>query len=306
MTRTVGMRFDGVRTLRVRSVALLSVAVFLFGMQGAASLLAETKAPARITGKNGHVFIIVPEGSYEIGAKGHERNPLRTVTLKSYAIAEAETTNAQFAAFVEATGYVTDAEKRGSGKVAVEGMPDWAWDQIPGAHWRKPFGDRGKSWDELKDHPVTQISGTDAAAYCAWLGGRLPTLPEWEVAARAGKTTRYPWGNKYDMKLANTWNGESHLKDTKEDGHLYTAPVKSFPPNAWGLYDVIGNVFEYCTGLPAGARPGEEKRLVAGRGGSWWCSSNTCSFFNLVDIGQMDRHGSLANQGFRVVVDVTK
>lgn len=273
---------------------------------GSAMLCGETLAPTRLSGKNGHVFIIVPAGSYEVGAKGHERNPLRTVTLKSYAIAETETTNAQFAAFVEATGYVTDAEKRDSGKVAVEGMPDWAWEQIPGAHWRRPFGDKGKSWQELKDHPVTQISGADAAAYCQWLGARLPTLPEWEVAARAGKTTRYPWGNKYYVKLANTWNGESHMKDTKEDGHLYTAPVKSFPPNAWGLYDVIGNVFEYCTGLPAGARPGEEKRLVAGRGGSWWCSSNTCSFFNLVDIGQMDRHGSLANQGMRVVVAVGK
>lgn len=266
-----------------------------------ASTLSCADAPPRVEGPNGHFFIQVPAGTYEVGAKGHERNPLRTLKVQAYAIAETETTNAQFAKFVEATGYVTDAEKRGTGKVAFEGMPDWAWEQEEGAHWRRPFGSRGKSWDELKDHPVTQISGADAEAYCKWLGVRLPTLPEWEVAARAGKTTRYPWGNKYEVKLANTWNGASHMKDTKEDGHLYTAPVKSFPPNPWGLYDVIGNVFEYCSGLPIGGKAGDEKRYIAGRGGSWWCSANTCSFFNLVDIGQMDRHGSLANQGFRVV-----
>jgi formylglycine-generating enzyme required for sulfatase activity len=253
------------RIPRMQSAARLAVHVLISLLSClllASTLLAEP--PARITGKNGHVFIVVPAGSYEVGAKGHERNPLRTVTLKSYAIAEAETTNAQFAAFVEATGYVTDAEKRGTGKVALEGMPDWAWDQIPGAHWRRPFGDKGKSWGELKDHPVTQISGADAAAYCAWLGGRLPTLPEWEIAARAGKTTRYPWGNKYDAKLANTWNGESHFKDTREDGHLYTSPVKSFPPahglartSAWSP-DVVA---------PGGAPP------TRAASSTWWISA---------------------------------
>jgi formylglycine-generating enzyme required for sulfatase activity len=259
----------------------------------------------RAEGKNGHVFILVPAGSYQVGGAGSERKPLRTVKLESYAIAEAETTNAQFAKFIEATKYVTDAEKRGFGKVAVEGMPDWAWNESPGANWRRPFGAQGKSWEELRDHPVTQISGADAEAYCRWLGARLPVLAEWEVAARAGSTTRFPWGKAYDPKKANIWNGASHMKDTREDGFLYTAPVKSFPPNAWGLYDVIGNVFEYCSGLPIGARQGDEKRFIAGRGGSWWCSKNTCSFFNLVDIGQMDRRGSLANQGFRIVLDAS-
>ncbi len=261
------------------------------------------QAPPKVQGPNGHVLILVPAGEREVGARGHERNPLRTVKLAGFAIAETETTNAQFARFVEATGYVTDAERRGTGKVAFEGMPDWAWEQVPGATWRRPFGGRGKSWEELKDHPVTQISGADAEAYCKWLGGRLPTLAEWETAARAGKSTRYPWGNRYEPAHANTWDGAGHEKNTREDGHLYTAPVKSYPPNDWGLYDVIGNVFEYCSGLPVGARPGDEKRLVAGRGGSWWCSPGTCGFFNLVDIGQMDRHGSLANQGFRVAMD---
>ena len=84
--------------------------------------------------------------------------------------------------------------------------------------------------------------------------------------------------------------------------------VRSYPPNAWGLYDVIGNVFEYCSDLPAAYREPREQaeRIISGRGGSWWCSANTCHFFNLADIGRMDRHGSLANQGFRVAFDVKR
>ena len=90
------------------------------------------------------------------------------------------------------------------------------------------------------------------------------------------------------------------------DGWEFTAPVRSFAPNAWGLYDVIGNVFEYCSDLTRDAQPGEEAHMIAGRGGSWWCSFGTCHFFNLVDIGRMDRHGSLSNQGFRVAMDPKK
>lgn len=267
---------------------------------------AETPAspPAIVAGKNAHRFILIPAGDHALGGQKSppRRNPPRHVHLAAFAIAEAETTNAQFAAFVAATGYVTDAERTGFGKVAVEGMDEWAWDQVKGAHWRRPMGGRGPGWEDLRDHPVTQISGADAEAYCRWLGGgaRLPTWEEWEAAARAGTGTLYPWGQKFDPTKANIWNGRTHLKNTREDGFLYTAPVKSFPPNAWGLYDVIGNVFEYCAGLPPDAEPGDEDRLVAGRGGSWWCSADTCSSYNLVDIGRMDRHGSLSNQGFRV------
>ena len=265
-----------------------------------------SEAPPKVDGPNSHRLVIVPAGEYSVGAKGAPVNPLRKVKLASFAICKAETTNAQFARFVESTGYVSDAEKRGFGKISLEGMPDWAWREIRGAHWRKPFGEEGKSWTELRDHPVTQISGADAEAYCQWLGARLPTLEEWEVAARAGAKTKYPWGDKFDAKRANIWNGDSHLKNTHDDGFVYTAPVKSFPPNGWGLHDVIGNVFEYCSGLPRDAKPGDEKRVIAGRGGSWWCSLNTCHFYNLVDIGRMDRNGSLANQGFRVVIDPAK
>lgn len=155
----------------------------------------------------------------------------------------------------------------------------------------------------LANHPVTQISGADAAAYCKWIGGRLPTTDEWEVAARAGSLTRWPWGDNFDIHRANTWNGGDHRRNTREDGWVYTSPVRSFAPNSWGLYDVIGNVFEYCTASSLQFSGQKSHRLIFGRGGSWWCSAGTCNYFNLEDIGSMDRHGSLGNQGFRVVFE---
>jgi sulfatase modifying factor 1 len=254
---------------------------------------------------NGHVLIRVSGGLYSVGEKGDRFNPARRVRLAAYFIADAETSNAQFAEFVRATGYVTDAERRGFGMVFEEGMRDWQWIPVNGAHWRKPMGPDGPKAEDLPEHPVTQISGADAAAYCRWLGARLPTLVEWEVAARAGATTRWPWGDEFITGRANIWNGENHEKETPGDGYTYTAPVRSYPPNAWGLYDVIGNVFEYCADLPA-VLHGRESKLVSARGGSWWCSANTCCSYNLIDIGRMERHGSLSNQGFRVAFDIPK
>lgn len=260
--------------------------------------------PAVIEGENGHRWVVVPAGEYRVGAKGKDVNPPRVVKLRSFRIADAETTNAQFAAFVKATGFVTDAEKRGHGKTFHEGLGEWVWKDTPGASWRAPFGPKGPKAEDLPEHPATQLSGNDAVAYCKWIGGRLPMLDEWEVAARAGAETLYPWGEAYDRKRANIWNGKTHRAETKDDGYVYTAPVRSYPANAWGLYDVVGNVFEYCADLPPAYREPKEQaaRIIAGRGGSWWCSAGTCSFYNLADIGRMDRRRSLANQGFRVAI----
>lgn len=253
-------------------------------------------------GKNGHVLIAVPEQDTQVGEKGFSNNPLRNIHVKKFFISETETTVAQFAKFVTATKYITDAEKEKFGRVAQEGMADWAWTSVAHAYWKFPHG-----LDEAAaqvDHPVTQISGADARAYCQWIGGRLPSYDEWEVAASAGASTRYPWGKDFAPSKANIWNGKSHRKNTREDGFLFTSPVKSFPPNAWGLYDVIGNVFEYCEGIPKTLTTNRKaNEIIAGRGGSWWCSSSTCSYYNLRDIGTMNLHGSIANQGFRVVFD---
>ena len=252
---------------------------------------------------NGHVLIAVPAGEYWVGAAGDRDNPRRTVKLGGFRIADAETSNVQFARFIAETGYITDAEKRGWGMAFYEGMIDWEWEQLKGADWRHPSGKRKPGAAELPNHPVTQISGADAIAYCRWLGARLPSIEEWEVAARAGAETRFPWGSEFESKRANVWNGPSHHKNTLEDGFVFTSPVRSFPANAWGLHDVIGNVFEYCTGFSVTRSYGETNNLISGRGGSWWCSTGTCDSFNLVTIGAMDIHGTLSNQGFRVVFD---
>ncbi len=257
-------------------------------------------------GPNGHRLITIPAGAHAVGRVGSSVNPPHVARLRSYRISDAETTNEQFAAFVRATGYKSDAERQGTAKTFRQGMGDWVWVETPGANWKQPFGPEGPKPADFPKHPVTQISGEDALAYCHWVGGRLPTLDEWETAARAGAKTLYPWGDEYDPKRANIWNGKTHREETPDDGFTYTAPVRSYPPNAWGLYDVIGNVFEYCADLPAAYRvPADHARsIISGRGGSWWCSAGTCHFYNLVDIGRMDRRGSLPNQGFRVVFDV--
>ena len=259
-------------------------------------------AEAKI-GPNHHRLVPISAGSYSLGAPDHPQNRPHTFKTSGYFIADCETTNAQFAAFVAATHYQTRAERYGWSLISGEGSAEWEWKRMDGANWKHPFGPSGPNAAKLPDHPVTQICGEDARAYCRWVGGRLPTTDEWETAARAGAKTAYPWGENFRPKRANTWNGKSHLKNTREDGYILTAPVRSYPPNAWGLYDVIGNVFEYCEGHPPWMTTAEATRRICGRGGSWWCSSHCCHFHNLLDTGSMIKTASLPNQGFRVVFD---
>lgn len=262
------------------------------------TLAAETKA-----GPNHHLLVQVAAGTYSLGSPGHKLNPPHPFTTAGFLISDAETTNEQFAAFVAATGYRTQAEKNGWSLTGGEGSAEWEWKHTDGANWRFPFGPGGPEAAKLPQHPVTQICGDDARAYCKWIGGRLPTLHEWETAARAGAKTRYPWGETLQPKLTNIWNGKNHLKNTREDGFVLTSPVRTYPPNAWGLHDVIGNVFEYCEGHPSWMTTKDAERRICGRGGSWWCSSDSCDFYNLIDTGSMIRNASLPNQGFRVVFD---
>lgn len=251
-------------------------------------------------------LITIPAGSYAIGGKEHPSNPPRTVKLNSYKISDSETTNTQFAAFVAATGYKTDAERRGSAHIFQYGAPEWKWIDTAGACWRFPRGPKGpEGLKDLPQHPVTCLSAADAEACARWAGGRLPTQAEWEVAARAGVVTDFPWGADFDPKRANTWDGGTHSRNSKADGWEFTAPVRSYPPNAWGLHDVIGNVFEFVSDLPFGVEEKPDQPLTSARGGSWWCSGLTCHAFNLLDNGTMAKHGSLPNQGFRMVFPIS-
>lgn len=245
-------------------------------------------------------FVTIPAGRYTVGKKGHPTNPLRTIQVDSFQISTTEITNAQFGKFISATGYRTDAERRRDALVFEPGLKDFDWINDSTAYWRFPNGVSRGGVDGKMNHPVTGISFSDAEAFCKWAGFRLPTLDEWEIAGRAGNGHDFFFGTDRSQlrRYANIWWGKDHLEADTTDGYLYTSPVASFDPNPWGLYDVYGNVFEYCTGrLPAD----RNESVVHSRGGSWWCSPYSCNYFNSYDIGRLNRHASFSNQGFRVV-----
>lgn len=245
-------------------------------------------------------FVLVPKGEYQVGKRGFPHNPLRKVRVHSFYIASYETTNRQFAAFVAATGYITDAETEHDALVFAPGLEEFRWLEDSTACWRYPNGVSRGGIGEKMDHPVTCISYSDVLAYCKWAGMRLPTLDEWEIACRAGTTTDFFFGEDETNigRYANIWHGKDHLLADSSDGYMYTAPVGSFAPNPWGLYDMYGNVFEFCSGRVG---PGESRTIAHARGGSWWCSARACRFFTSYDIGSVNIHASFSNQGFRVI-----
>jgi len=183
-------------------------------------------------------MILAPECTFLMGGSEDGRNnnerPRRHVSLDSFAIDAYEVTNREFEQFVEATGYITDAEKRGQGWIWDKG-----WREQQGANWRHPNGP-SSSIERIMDHPVVQVSWNDADAYCRWRRKRLPTEAEWECSCRAGTKTRYSVGNTIAHDDAN-YSGTG-----KVDRWEGTSPVGSFPSNPWGLYDMHGNVWEWC------------------------------------------------------------
>ncbi|MFO1159522.1 MAG: formylglycine-generating enzyme family protein [Reyranellaceae bacterium] len=213
-------------------------------------------------------------GTFRMGSDRHypEEAPAHDVTVDGFWIDETPITNAQFRAFVEATRYVTWAEippdpedypgakpnmlKAGGlvftpPKSAVD-LRDWSqwWRFTFGATWRRPYG-KGSHIGGLDDHPVVQIAYCDAEAYAAWVGKALPTEAEWEFAARGGLDgSEFAWGDELtpDGKhLANTWQGDFPHHNLKTDGWARTSPVRTFPANGYGLFDMIGNVWEWTT-----------------------------------------------------------
>lgn len=254
-------------------------------------------------GQVAFTFITIPPGKYLIGAANNMYNPLKTITTKApFYISNTEITNAQFNNFVVATNYKTTAEKLKNARIFIPGLRAFEWLNDTTAYWRYPNGVARGGITNKTNHPVTCISYIDIEAYCSWANCRLPTITEWEIAARAGTTTKYFFTGQATTQLpqyANIWYGNNHLTADTADAYMYTAPVASFAPNPWGLYDVYGNVFEFCSGT--NNLNVNKPNFAIARGGSWWCSQNTCSFFNSVNMGRTAKIASFSNQGFRVV-----
>lgn len=251
---------------------------------GAAIIVLATAPVSQAAEKWPPEMISIPGSRFVMGdAAGESDEAPRKATVKSFRLMRFEVTNREFTRFVAATGYFTDAEQNGSGYVWTN-----RWRPVSGANWRHPQGPESTIAGK-DDHPVVQVSARDAAAFCSWLGLRLPTEKEWEFAARGTDGRRYPWGNEpprqRGARRANFGTEKCCAADAS-DGFLRTAPVGSFPRGAspFGILDMAGNVWEW-TASRYSAGGGE----VALRGGGWgndpYCLRVSYRHGNPPDIG---------------------
>ncbi len=293
-------------------------------------------------------MVFVAGGTFRMGnADFPDATPLRDVTVSDFWMDEHEVTNAQFARFVAATGYQTVAERPldprdfpgvpadvlqpGSAvftppsvQVGLNNHLQW-WDYVPGASWKHPEGPDSDITGR-GDEPVVHIAYEDAEAYAQWVGKRLPTEAEWEYAARAGRAaTTYYWGDEMRPEgkwMANIYQGNFPTADTGDDGYKGVAPVRSYPANPLGLYDMDGNVWEWCSDFyrpdyyqhapalnPQGPEdshdpqePGFVKRVQ--RGGSFLCNEQYCERYIAGSRGKGEVSSASNNLGFRLVSDV--
>lgn len=286
-------------------------------------------------------LVALDGGSFRMGSTRFypEEAPVHTVTVAPYAIERHPVTNAQFASFVADTGYRTVAElapdpalypgaapqdlvpgalvfRPTAGPVDLTDWRQW-WEWVPGADWRHPSGP-GSSVDDKPDHPVVQVCYADAAAYARWAGRRLPTEAEWEFAARAGSTAVYAWGDEAvpgGALMANTWQGAFPYRNDGALGWSGTSPVGTFPANAYGLVDMIGNVWEWTTTRfaghhvldapvnsccpQAGPDPAVTQTL---KGGSHLCAPEYCHRYRPSARSPQSQDSATTHIGFRCTV----
>jgi formylglycine-generating enzyme len=305
-------------------------------------------------------MVWIPGGEFMMGSDSEtvwpDERPAHRVRVDSFWMDEQEVTNAQFQAFVVATGYITTAERAPSaeeilkqsppgtpapapellvpgslvftppaGKVSLDDYSQW-WKWTRGASWKHPDGP-GSTIEGKDNYPVVHVAWDDAVAYARWAGKRLPTEAEWERAARGGLEGKpYVWGDQAPSdtaNLANIWQGEFPTRDSSLDGFAGLAPVKSFPPNGYGLYDMAGNVWEWCSDWyradtysdqaaggvarnPQGpassldpAEPGQAKRVH--RGGSFLCTEQYCTRYMIGTRGKGEISSGSNHVGFRCV-----
>lgn len=250
--------------------------------------------------------------------------PVHRVRLSDFRIGRYAVSNARFAAFVAATGHVTDAERYGwsfvFGGLLPAGFPPtravvhapW-WRQVPGATWDHPEGPHSDLAGRQR-HPVVHVSWHDAVAFCGWDGTRLLTEAQWEYAARGGVAgAPFPWGRELEPGGAhrmNVFQGRFPGENTCADGFAGTAPVDAYPPNGFGLHNVTGNVWEWCAdwfdpGYYAGSPPGDPAGPARGthrvlRGGSYLCHASYCNRYRVDARSAAEPDSSTGNTGFRV------
>lgn len=281
-------------------------------------------------------FVTIPAQTFLMGGDDPRAHPLdgegpvRAVTLKSFAIDAVAVSSARFAAFVAATDYETVSERLGASFVFAGFLPaegpatravaqaPW-WREVPGASWRHPEGP-GSSLEGREDHPAVHIAHRDALAYCRWSDTRLPTEAEWECAARAGLVQKtFPWGDALTpggIHRCNIWQGTFPHDNTGEDGFAGTAPVETYAPNGYGLFNMVGNVWEWCADWfdarwhahpaapranPEGPRRGTAKVM---RGGSHLCHISYCYRYRNAARSSAPPDSASGNVGFRVARDV--
>jgi formylglycine-generating enzyme required for sulfatase activity len=282
-------------------------------------------------------MLAIPAGVYRLGGEGGEciiadgEGPIREVYVDGFLMDATAVTNQQFARFVEHTGYVTEAEALGwsfvfagllrRGTLCLEqGLTStpW-WHGVPGASWRRPVGP-ASSYDEVPDHPVVHVSWNDAATYAQWAGKALPTEAQWEAAARGASIDQiFPWGDSLEADgkhRCNVWQGLFPTANSAADGFTGTAPARSFEPNGFGLFNMLGNVWEWCADWwsvdwhhaasratrygPRGPEQGEAKVI---RGGSYLCHASYCNRYRLSSRSCNTPVSSTGHTGFRCVLE---